>query len=676
MKKQFQKMILAIAIIISCCLKETTAQTWNLSGNSDATSTSTIGTINNVALSLSTKGAKRIYIDTLGRVSINTTTPVGRLTLKANGSTPVAAWTTGSTSPIYTSFSESTSGTSDNIYAMATNIATAKPQFIYRRSRGTLAIPLTLANGDNISSLIAGGYDGSAFQNSSSIDFVVDGAPLLTSLPASISFSTGTSTATRTERLKIGSNGNISFNSNQLTINKSNGNVGIGTTTPTAKLEINGQIKITGGIPPTAGSVLTSDATGLAYWGPSSGGSQWTVSGNNIYNSNSGNLGVGTTNPSRAKLEVNGVAGNGSTSAIFGGEGTGISIQRNWPTIGFNQYRDVATGNGKAIGNGFGMQMNMDPSTGAFSINMQDSVAANASFVNTPVRGISVFKNGFVHVGNNNISDQASLSISGSSSFPSHFNYGSTGNTYIRGGSKTHGGVGIYANRRPSKVYINDLQGEEFFTGAAKPGGDVILVAGGGKVGVGVDNPASPLSFPNVLGNKISFWNASASADYGIGIASGTMQFYTAGQDQFGFGYGNSANFTQTMTYYPGSAQLGINCLPQAGYQLAVNGSVRAKEIRVETGWADYVFADDYKLRSLKEVEDFIKTNKHLPDVTAGNEIETNGLEVGKTSAQMIRKIEELTLYMIEQDKALKALQMQNTRLESAIISLTQKGGK
>ncbi len=91
-------------------------------------------------------------------------------------------------------------------------------------------------------------------------------------------------------------------------------------------------------------------------------------------------------------------------------------------------------------------------------------------------------------------------------------------------------------------------------------------------------------------------------------------------------------------------------------YKLDVCGTMRAKEVRVATGWCDYVFADDYKLPALSDVEAFIKTNKHLPDVTPGSVIEGEGLEVGKTSAQMIKKIEELTLYVIELQKQVNEL--------------------
>jgi hypothetical protein len=95
---------------------------------------------------------------------------------------------------------------------------------------------------------------------------------------------------------------------------------------------------------------------------------------------------------------------------------------------------------------------------------------------------------------------------------------------------------------------------------------------------------------------------------------------------------------------------------PNPAYKLDVCGTMRAKEVRVATGWCDYVFADDYILKPLSEVETFIKENKHLPDVTKGSIIESEGLEVGKTSAQMIKKIEELTLYVIDLQKQVNEL--------------------
>ncbi len=89
--------------------------------------------------------------------------------------------------------------------------------------------------------------------------------------------------------------------------------------------------------------------------------------------------------------------------------------------------------------------------------------------------------------------------------------------------------------------------------------------------------------------------------------------------------------------------------------KLSVNGKIRAKEIKVEaTGWPDYVFEEDYKITSLSELENFIKKHKHLPEVPSAKEVEQNGVELGEMNKLLLKKIEELTLMLIEKDKELK----------------------
>lgn len=91
-------------------------------------------------------------------------------------------------------------------------------------------------------------------------------------------------------------------------------------------------------------------------------------------------------------------------------------------------------------------------------------------------------------------------------------------------------------------------------------------------------------------------------------------------------------------------------------FKLHVNGKIRAKEIVVETGWADYVFEDDYELRSLEDVETYIENNGHLPDVPSAQHVEEHGVTVGEMEAVLLRKVEELTLYVIEMKKENDAL--------------------
>lgn len=88
--------------------------------------------------------------------------------------------------------------------------------------------------------------------------------------------------------------------------------------------------------------------------------------------------------------------------------------------------------------------------------------------------------------------------------------------------------------------------------------------------------------------------------------------------------------------------------------KLSVNGNIRSKEVKVEAAnWPDYVFEDHYKITSLENLEKYIKKNKHLPEVPSAKEISDNGLELGEMNKTLLKKVEELTLYLIEQNKAL-----------------------
>jgi len=86
--------------------------------------------------------------------------------------------------------------------------------------------------------------------------------------------------------------------------------------------------------------------------------------------------------------------------------------------------------------------------------------------------------------------------------------------------------------------------------------------------------------------------------------------------------------------------------------KLAVNGNIRAREIKVEaTNWPDYVFAEGYNVGTLEELEGYIKANKHLPEIPAAKEVKENGVELGEMNKLLLKKIEELTLYIIELKK-------------------------
>ena len=95
--------------------------------------------------------------------------------------------------------------------------------------------------------------------------------------------------------------------------------------------------------------------------------------------------------------------------------------------------------------------------------------------------------------------------------------------------------------------------------------------------------------------------------------------------------------------------------------KLSVNGKIRAKEIKVElANWPDYVFEEGYQKLSLAEIEQFIKHNKHLPGVPTAKQVEQEGVELGEMNKILLKKIEELTLLLIDKDKELKREKEEN----------------
>ncbi len=105
-------------------------------------------------------------------------------------------------------------------------------------------------------------------------------------------------------------------------------------------------------------------------------------------------------------------------------------------------------------------------------------------------------------------------------------------------------------------------------------------------------------------------------------------------------------------------------------FKLAVNGHIRAKEIKVETGWSDFVFEETYDLPSLEQVEAQIKEKGHLKDIPSAAEVAENGIYLGEMDAKLLQKIEELTLYIIEQNKRLDQLEDKNAALEEVVATI------
>lgn len=126
---------------------------------------------------------------------------------------------------------------------------------------------------------------------------------------------------------------------------------------------------------------------------------------------------------------------------------------------------------------------------------------------------------------------------------------------------------------------------------------------------------------------------------------------------------GKPVNFTQA-TPFP------------TGYSLFVENGILTEKVKVAVkttaNWADYVFAEDYKLKSLEEVETFVNANKHLPGVPSAKEVVANGLDLATMDAKLLEKIEELTLYMIELKKQNDMLATKNDILATKLEALSK----
>jgi hypothetical protein len=208
-----------------------------------------------------------------------------------------------------------------------------------------------------------------------------------------------------------------------------------------------------------------------------------------------------------------------------------------------------------------------------------------------------------------------------------------------------------------------------------------MLIAENGNIGIGTTSPGSLLHVAGnqTLAGNLTFTSGTQSIQFANpGVSPAPMIFmftsgttnasrmiiahspgfptwglqYTDVGDQFDFlGAG-----TSRMSINLSNGNVGIGVASPV-YRLEVCGTIRAKEVRVETGWCAYVFEKDYKLRSIDELEKFITNNKHLPGIAPASEVEKDGLKVAEMNKAMMEKIEELTLYVIQLSKDNKKLQ-------------------
>jgi hypothetical protein len=209
-----------------------------------------------------------------------------------------------------------------------------------------------------------------------------------------------------------------------------------------------------------------------------------------------------------------------------------------------------------------------------------------------------------------------------------------------------------------------------------------------GNVGIGAPLPVSRLDFGrDLLMDPVSgiptitLWN-DGSSYYGYGVSPGALNAVSVGKHNF-YTLPTAGQPRKLACFIETKGMgIGVENLPPvpAGYtgvQLAVGGRIIAKEVKVTVaGLGDYVFAPAYRLRPLSEVDAFIKQNGHLPEVPSAAEVAKEGMNVGEMENTLLKKVEELTLYLIGQNKKLEVLQQENQQQARQIEHLQSRKKK
>jgi hypothetical protein len=204
----------------------------------------------------------------------------------------------------------------------------------------------------------------------------------------------------------------------------------------------------------------------------------------------------------------------------------------------------------------------------------------------------------------------------------------------------------------PRPLRINDL------------GNDVIFNTGGGNVGIGTASPDARLTVTtSAPGDILSMSASGANAYFKMGLAADYAWLQSYGSRPLRVNdLGNDVIFNTE------GGKVGIGT-SSPDKPLTVKGTIHTTEVLVDMSvpGPDYVFEKDYDLLPLTELETYINKNKHLPEVPSAKEMETDGLNLKEMNLLLLKKVEELTLHVINQEKRINNLEQENKELRSSL---------
>jgi hypothetical protein len=440
------------------------------------------------------------------------------------------------------------------------------------------------------------------------------------------------------------------------------GFLGLGTPTPSARLHIVGSFLFNDGNQQN-GYVLTTDANGNATWQdfPNNFANLWQQSGNNIYY-NTGFVGIGTNTPT-STLDVNG-------NASIGGE-LFISTRLN-------------------VANTFSVTADSMKVASGMAIMLGDASVGGAMAIGLPNPGVALDVNGdFNLTGSATIEDTLSLPVLANYTSNQLLMVTSTGSVVPAPLSLPEASLTCSISVAPWK-----LDGQNSPT-IKLCDFDNMQVNGfgyfGGKglfkdrltVGFNQFETTAQLNvqMPDGVNNIVAqFQDAAKNRVFIVPYLSGSGYSQLSQQGDIGIFWktetqNNNLNAGMVFAPHDGLAGMRITNDGKVGigisapaYALDVKGMIRSCDLLVEgNNWCDYVFAEDYPLLTLKQVEGYIKENNHLPGVPSAGEMAENGLQLGDAARMTMEKVEELTLYIIELSKRMEQLEKENKALQAQL---------